>query len=317
MATEFFGWEPNPQGVEDYINDPRNKHPVFMVSAHALMRDYEQKDTMLYENLLWADPNYQRGRQLIGDCVSWGCELGCTTNMAKALRKIGRRDLFIPAATESIYGGARVEALRKQSGGWNDGAYGAAAATWVREWGIVQRKDYSAQTGNPEHDLRQYSGQRAKQWGNYGCGGAKDKGKLDELAKEFPVKTTSIVHSFDEIAAAIAGAKVPVTIASNYGTDMRRDKNGFCRWNASWGHQMVLIAVRFGARPGALCAQSWGPQVASGPKYPETMPDNIAGFTWWIPAEDCDRIAKQGDSHALGDVEGWKIDPFEWDDVWG
>jgi hypothetical protein len=42
------------------------------------------------------------------------------------------------------------------------------------------------------------------------------------------------------------------------------------------------------------------------------MPPNIQGFTWWIPAADIDRICREGDSWAIGDVEGWKIDRADW-----
>ena len=70
---------------------------------------------------------------------------------------------------------------------------------------------------------------------------------------------------------------------------------------------MVLIGVRFDI-PGALCAQSWGPNTCSGPKYPANMPDNIAGFTWWIDAKTVDQICQSGDCWGFGDFEKWKRD---------
>lgn len=314
--TGLCGWVPNPQGVEDYLNDPRNKHPIFAAAGQSVIRTYTQADTFLYEPLVQCKPGYQRIAQGIGDCVSHGAELGCTLLVAKGVLKTGNLSQFCEVATEPIYGGARVEMNNNQPGGYQDGAYGAAAARFLREFGSVFRKDYSKQTGNPEHDLRVYDAKKAKAWGNFGCGGQSDKGKLDAITREFPCKTTTQVGSFEDVAAAIAGSKCPVTIASNYGTDMVRDKDGFCRWNDSWPHQMCLIGVRFGARPGALCAQSWGPSVSRGPHFPETMPANIRGFTWWIPAADVDRICKTGDCHALGDIDGWEIDPFDWSDLW-
>lgn len=314
MAFEqLCGWIESPKDVEAYLNAPDNKYPVFSASGADLKKAYEKKDTELWSALLACEPGWQRGAQAIGDCVSWGLELAGTVLVAKNCLRTGNKKMFAQVATEPLYGGARVEVYGIKFGGWQDGANGARAAEFSRRFGMLLRKDYSGETGNKEHDLRKYSGKRAKDWGNYGCGGQFDNGKLDLLAKNMPVKTTTLVTCFDDVAAAIAGAKCPVTIASNYGTNMKRDKYGQCAWNGSWNHQMVLLAVRFGPRPAARCFQSWGPLVASGGEDPnEVIPKYISGTSWWIPADDIDRICRQGDSHAIGDVEGWKIDPFDY-----
>ena len=308
-VQKLCGWKPNPEGVTEVLNRSDNPYPDFTAATYNLRRRYadDLKDTMLYEPLVWADPNYRRGAQTIGSCVAWGAELAATLLTAKACMKSRSKKRFSEAATESIYGGCRVEALGRSRGGWSDGAYGASAAQWVKDYGILYRKDYSEQTGNSEHDLRRYDGQKEKNWGNFGNGGQSDSGKLDELARDMPLKLISQVHSFDDVATAIAISKCPVTIASDYACSMRRDSNGFCRRSGSWSHQMVLIGVRFDI-PGALCAQSWGPNVASGPHYPNSMPDNIRGFTWWIPARDVDWICRSGDCWAFGDLAKWKRD---------
>jgi hypothetical protein len=307
-------------GIERVINDPLHRHPIFGVSGRAVLDEFKPVDTFLYEPLLYCNPNYQRGAQGIGDCVAWGAELACTLLTAKHAFKLKRKSIYVEAATESIYGGSRVEAMGRATGGYSDGSYGAAAADWVKKWGVTFRKDYSADTGNPEHDLRGYSSKRAKNWGNFGCGGQNDKDALDDLAKTYPVQTISQVNNSRECAAVIAGSKCPVTIASMYGTDMVRDKNGYCKWNGSWAHQMCLIGVRFDSKgnpEGFLNAQSWGPKVASGPHYPANMPENIKGFTWWIPASDVDRICQGNDSWAYGDIDGWKIEKSNWLNIWG
>lgn len=316
MTAKYLqGWVPDSKGVEAVINDPENLHPVFSSSGRKVMDTYEHLDTFLYEPLIWAKPDYRRGAQGIGDCVSWGVELACTLLIAKAAYKARSKSRFIEASTEDKYGGARVEARGIKLGGYSDGANGSYAANFVRKWGVLQRVDYSPKTGNSEHDLRVYSSKKAKEWGNFGCGGKDDNGKLDDVARLMPVKTISQVHSAEECAAAIAGSKCPVTIASMYGTDMRRGAGGYCRWNGSWSHQMCLIGVRFakdGTPEGFLCAQSWGPNVANGEHWPDSMPENIRGFTWWIPAKDVTRICQGGDSWAIGDVDGWKIDRADW-----
>jgi len=322
MAVEqLYGWSPNPAAVESYLNAPDNKYPVFTASGAQLKREYEKKDTNLALGIVACNPNWQRGAQGIGDCVSWGLELAGTALVAKQCLRTGNKKMFCEVATEPLYGGSRVEVYGIKYGSWEDGANGAKAAEFARRYGMHLRKDHSKETGNPEHDLRKYDAKRAKQWGYYGCGGQRDGGKLDLLAKNMPAKTTTLVTCFDDVAAAIAGAKCPVTIASNYGSSMKRDKWGQCKWDGSWNHQMVLLAVRFGPRPGARCFQSWGPMVASGGEDPNESDFGkykfMSGCSWWIPASDIDRICKQGDSHAIGDIEGWKIDTFDYSQNFG
>tara|TARA_R100000808_G_scaffold24931_1_gene59471 strand:- start:1419 stop:2411 length:993 start_codon:yes stop_codon:yes gene_type:complete len=320
--TQLMGWKENRQGVEACVNDPANKHPIFSLANHKI-RNENLKDTHLWLPLLWCNPNYRRGAQGIGDCVSWGAELAATILTAKICYKRRAKGRFMEAATEPLYGGGRVEAEGISFGGWSDGSYGGAQAKFMRDWGILYRMNYSDKTGNPDHNLGEYSSRKAKNWGAYGCGGKNDGGKLDTIARDHPVKTTSLCRGFDDCARSIAVSKCPVTIASNYGCSMRRNNYGECRWNQRWPHQMVLIAVRFGSRPGCLCAQSWGPEVASGPsgdKYTDNLPGptprNILGFTWWIPADDIDRICREEDTWAIGDVDGWRPDRFKWDRLW-
>lgn len=305
-SGQIKGWVPNPQAIEESLRTGYTS--TLEDAAPSLIREYEKKDTLLTDHLLYVLPEYERGSQGIGSCVGWGIELAVTILTAKLYHKAFMRDDFAEASTEANYGGARCEARGKTFAGWEDGAFGFAAADFVKNFGVLYRRDYSVITGNPEHDLRVYDATKEKNWGAYGCGGQHDKGKLDEIARQYPVKMVSQVNSFEDVAAVIAGARCPVTIASDYGTDMRRDSHGFCRWNDRWMHQMVLVGVRFGSHPGCLVAQSWGPKSSSGPHYPSAMPANIQGFTWWVPAEDVDRIARQGDSWGIGDVAGWELD---------
>lgn len=304
------GWVPHPEVIAEKLI--QGATAPFASAAPNVLANFDRVDTFLYDHLLYVLPEYARGRQGIGSCVGWGIELAITILVAKQFHKAGVKEGFLEAATEALYGGARCEARGKTFAGWEDGAFGYAAAEFVKNFGALFRDDYSKFTGNPEHDLRQYDVTKEKNWGAYGCGGQNDKGKLDEIARRYPVKTVSQCQSFEDVAAAIAGSRCPVTIASDYGTDMRRDSNGFCRWNDRWMHQMVLIGVRFD-QPGCLVAQSWGPKSASGPHYPATMPPNIQGFTWWVPAQDIDRICRSGDCWAIGDVAGWELDTTNYD----
>lgn len=305
MATveRFFGWSPNPKGVEDWLNDPANKHPVFGLAAQPLLADVEKKTMILPEYLLKVQPSWTRISQGIGDCVSHGYEFACTLLMA-IQAVLQKRQFPAVVASEAIYGGSRVEARNQKFGGWSDGSYGAAAAKWVQQWGVVVRQDYSSTTGNPEHDLRVYSAQKAKSWGAYGCGGRADAGKLDEVARLHPVQTTSLVTTFEEAAAAIRNG-YPVPVCSNQGFTRTRDKDGFCRPSGSWAHCMCFCGVRWD-RPGLLCVNSWG-KSNSGVYYPKDLPEAIAVCSFWVDAKVCDSmLGRWKDSFALSQFVGFK-----------
>ena len=101
MSSEqsFCGWVPNPDGVDAYLVNPKNKHPLFG-AASSNVAGYDKVDTHLWELLIKCSPNYTRGAQLHGDCVSWGCELACTTLIAKQCAKV-IADIF-PMADQFI-----------------------------------------------------------------------------------------------------------------------------------------------------------------------------------------------------------------------
>lgn len=178
------------------------------------------------------------------NCTSWGMELAATTLMATQDR-LGGGQFVAEAATEPLYGGARVECAGGKPGGSRpagsqDGAVPAWCALFVKEYGVTLRLDYSRETGNPEHDLRVYSGKKAKNWGNSGCGGANDGGKLDTVAKEHPINHIAQVRNVTEAIASLNNGYA-FTMGSQAGFgQMRRDDNGICRWVDTWGHQMCL-----------------------------------------------------------------------------
>lgn len=233
------------------------------------------------------------GKQGIGDCVSWGWAHGADIHLA-VMYELGDTAKWAPAATESIYGGSRVEARGVSRGGYSDGSYGAAAAKWVSGWGIIYRQPYDGLA-----DLTDYSSSRAKSWGNFGNGGEADGGKLDEIAKEHPIKNVALVSNFSEAAQAIASG-YPVPVCSGQGFSSRRDEEGFARPSGSWAHCMCFIGVRHD-RAGLLCLNSWGPNWISGPKWPEDQPDG----SFWVDRATVDRMLSQNDSFAVSGYVGF------------
>ena len=303
-----FGYTPDPEGVARFLAEL--PQPMFRQAGAETIAQAKGIDTFLYRAANKAHlARYGRPwvveRQGIGDCVSWGWAHG--VYVAQAIDWETGRLAEPPAfpATEAIYGGSRVEARGKAegTGGWSDGSYGAAAARWVKDWGVIYRSEVGG------HDLRTYSADRAKQWGNYGNGGQGDKGKLDGIAKRHPANHVAMVSTWAEAAAAIE-AGFPVPVASMVGFESVRDQMGYARASGQWAHQMVFIAVRYqknGSPSDALlCLNSWGPRWIFGPKWPSDMPEG----SFWVTRSTVERMLGQKDSFAVGSVAG-----FGWRDL--
>lgn len=303
--AENYGYIPNPVKTAQIVSQWR--YPRLMTSFPELLV-FEERDVFLWKPLITVEPTWRRGKQLIGDCVSWGGELVCTMLMAMQHVK-GEGTWVAEGATESLYG------LRAELGdrSWSDGWYGSGCAEALQKYGICLRLDYSKETGNDEHDLREYSGEKAKQWGYYGCGGENDKGKLDAIAKQHPAKGVTQVRNAKEAAAAL-NIGCPITIASNVGFgSMRRNNDGIVRRSGSWNHQMMIGGVKyFNGEPLFRIFQSWGPNSCSGPD-PGIEDEAISGCSWWATAEDIDDILGQEDSYAFSRIEGFIAEAWDWE----
>jgi hypothetical protein len=312
-ADGDFGYHPDPDGVAAFLREL--PEPMFRQAGAETIREAKGVDTFLYRAAYKAHAAlYGRPwvveRQGIGDCTSWGWAHGVWVAQCVDW-ETGRLANPPPfPSTEAIYGGSRVEARgrpgdgRSAVGGWSDGSYGAAAARWVKDWGIVYREEVGG------HDLRVYSADRAKKWGAYGCGGQGDGGKLDAIAKRHPAQHVAMVKTFAEAAAAIE-AGFPIPVCSLVGFESVRDQQAYARASGQWAHCMVFVAVRY-AKNGSpedalLCLNSWGPRWISGPKWPADMPEG----SFWVRRSTVDRmLGSQPDSFAVGSVAG-----FGWRDL--
>lgn len=303
----LFGYEPHKDESEQFIKSlPK---PTIRDAGPQLFNAVgDEKEVLLYRALYKAyEIKYGKpfvvGRQGIGDCVSWGWAHGCDIHLA-IMYLAGDSADFKLVATESIYGGSRVEARGRTLGGWSDGSYGSAAAKWVKDYGLIFREQY------PSADLTSYSAKRAKDWGNYGNGGQGDNGKLDEEAKRSPVREVALVTTFEEAVAAIQSG-YPIPVCSMQGFSLQRDADGFARASGQWAHCMCFIGVRYGNRPGLLCLNSWGPTWISGPKYPDDMPDG----SFWVDKSTANRMLSSRDSFAVSGYDGFpfqELDHSDW-----
>jgi hypothetical protein len=315
-----FGYNPNPgesrRVIEDFGPDG-----LFSSAGEDAISKSEGRDTFLYRpamkahHALYGEP-WVVGRQGIGDCVSWGWSHAIWIALCCDW-ETGRLPMPPPlVATESIYGGSRVEARSRDGsgssavGGWSDGSYGAAAARFVRNWGVAFRENAGG------HDLTQYSADKAKNWGAYGNGGQNDQGKFDQFVKSHPAQHVAAVGTFEEAAAAIESG-FPVAVCSSQGFASVRDKDGFAQASGQWQHCQCFIAVRYkknGSPDDALlCLNSWGPDWISGGRWPDDMPEG----SYWVRRSVVERMlgGQDTDSFAVGSVGGFKWRPVshrEW-----
>lgn len=301
-TADQFGYVPQPKRTAAFVATLPGRS--LTSAAPGLFRDDDKTQVLLYRAMYKRyRSKYGRdfvvGAQGIGDCVSWGYKHGCDITLAVdcELGAAPKED-WIEAATESIYGGSRVEAHGgpPPNGGWGDGSYGGGASKFLHDYGVCFRQDY------PEFgfDLTTYSSRRAKDWGNYGNGGQSDNGRFDTEAKKHPVRNVALIVSFEEAAAAIKSG-YPVPVCSGQGFSSQRDAAGFSRPSGSWSHCMCFVGVRYD-RPGLLCLNSWGPSWVGGPKWPDDQPEG----SFWVDAEVATRMLRGQDSFALAGVGGFK-----------
>ena len=312
----MFGWTPDADGVDKIIFDANT--PVWEMTAangHEIgvcaFQSKKAEPIVLFDALRPLEPTWRRGSQKIGDCVAWGFGLAADLVVAVSIwLKAAPWEWPGVFATEPIYGGSRVEARGKKTAGYSDGSYGGAAAKWLTKWGALNRIDYSIATGNAEHNLQTYSGDRSKSWGHWGNGGRRDKNKLDEVARRRPVVNAYRVTSFDQLAAAIQNG-YPVPICSGQGLG-RRNADGFAPPRGKWSHCMTATGLRFD-KP---ITNSWGNSWGTAAPLPGVEWNEVKKCSAWVDAKTVDKMLKQNDSFALTGVDGLKRREINWREGW-
>jgi hypothetical protein len=317
---EDYGYRPDPEGVARFMAELPQPH--FREAAGEAMAKATGRDTFLYRSMLKAHRERYRkdfvvGRQEIGSCIAWGAmhTVYCAESVSWDIGEIADPPLM--PATAPIYGGSRVEARQDNPegfdgssprGGFSDGSFGAAAARWLRDWGVVYATDYP---GIFDYTVEGFSGRREKEEGAYGAGGKGDAFKVDKLAKRHPCKHVVKVEDWSELCAAVE-AGFPVTVASGQGFASSTDEWGIAEARGSWAHQMSILAVahkKNGTAPEdvALILNSWGPRWIryAGKKIAPDMPDG----SFWARRSVVERMIR-GDSWAIGRVDG-----FAWKDI--
>lgn len=302
MAAPAFGYLPDPEGAESFVATlPR---PTLASAGPDLKA--ADRDVFLYEALLACSPGWRRGSQgNVGSCVGWGASLAVDVLAACDIVWRKEPEAWLGRTIEaSVYGFSRVEARGQRSNNGGDGSTGFHAAKSVRDLGCLH---YGVDYGGvviAETDKQQ----RDREWGRDGV-----PDKLEPFAKERRCSETTLATSFAEAAAAISNG-YPVVPCSGVGFSMARDADGFCRAGGVWWHCMCFIGVRFGKRPGLLCANSWGDSNTVGKHYPDDMPEAVRNCSFWVDAEVCDRMLSGRDSYVYAGYNGFK--PTQMPDDW-
>lgn len=292
----YAGWLPDRKQT---LNFKANEQvPMFADAAKILAGSGEGKKIFLwkfFENVSHSKliPHHQT----VGDCVSQAWGLGVDFLDAIQIAH-GEGKWITKCATEPIYAGGRVEIGKGAISG--DGMHGSWAGRWCRDYGVLLRQPYL----NGKYDFTRYSGSKARKWAHF-CkkctkwgGGVPDA--LEPIAKRHPVKTITLVTSWEQARDAIYNG-YPVVICSNYGFRRRRDKDGFLIRKGKWFHSMLLAGMDdTDSRPGGLLINSWGMNWISGP----TRLDQPIG-SFWVDADTIDDMLSQDDSFALSNYFGY------------
>lgn len=317
--AKLFGYKPNPAETEWILGDP--DVPVWTLtpsdSSRIAKQNRDGNPVILFDALKAIHPTWRRGAQGIGDCVAWGFELACTIVTAVDIYHKKKPWMWKGEyATEPIYGGSRVEARGRSQGGWSDGSYGGAAAKWLTKWGALRRLNYSLKTGIAEHDLTKYDAKRAKDWGNWGCGGRPDSGKLDAVAKEFPVREAYLVTKYEDAVSAIENGW-PIAVCSGQGLG-QRNSDGFAPPRGSWAHCMCFTGVRYD-KPGLLCTNSWGNSWGTSNPFGPGLNDywaEVRKCSAWVDARTVEGMLRQQDSYVICGVDGLEPRNIDWSLGW-
>jgi hypothetical protein len=229
----------------------------------------------------------------VGSCVSFGTNTAIERTIANAIAA-GRPGQWKRVCEEVTYGGSRVEIGGGRLRG--DGSVGAWAAKFVQRYGIVTREVHG------QYDLTEYDTRRCREFGSRGV-----PTELEAVAKQHPVGAAALVRSWPEIKKANSSG-YGVAVCSGQGFSMQRDARGVARARGTWMHCMCIDGYHkdTDGREYGHVTNSWGANAHSGPVgWGDPGTD---GF--WAEARILDRMAREGDTWAFSDTDGFPVKPL-------
>jgi intein/homing endonuclease len=202
-------------------------------------------DVWVYCLEVCEDHSFIANGYAVHNCVSFGAKNATEYLQCCQILMGGQSLAWRPVFPPYYYGTGRTYVGKGQIGN-EDGSLGSWMAEAVQRYGTL----YSDEQGVPR-----YSGQVAKRWGDTNPRDDLDKWK--DVGQKYPVRSASLIRSWDDLVTAIANG-YPCTTASNVGYSMEAGRDGFHKQNASWGHQMCFIGVDDNDKdPYAIILNSW------------------------------------------------------------
>jgi len=298
---EAYGYLPDPAGAAAFAASL--PAPTFAEAAPDAIEKATPVDTFLWRAMdaahraRYGTPWKCSNQKGVGSCVAHGAAHAVYCSEAVAWSIGQRSEPPLLANQAAIYGGSRVEARGKGEGqgGYRDGSTGYHAAKWLREWGVIYKQQY------PSVDCTNSGEQLEKAWGNWGCGGEGDDGRLDNEARKVPCLHVAKVSNTDELIAALMSGH-PCTLASSQGFTRTLDADSFASPSGVWMHQMACIGYRTPAsgREGFAIVNSWGSYISyTAPRWPSDLPDGV----FWCDPKTMQRILSQGDCWVISEVK--------------
>lgn len=306
-TTKNFGWVPDTVATEKFVASLK---PVINIVSCA--EQDNNQDVLLYEPLVkqiqktknktlinrWLKKrgNYVCLRALsqgdVGSCVGNATALCISIRAAYEIEVEHDSEYFLAMGSpEGVYGLARE--VGGMLGNPKDGCCGAFAADALLNYGTLWQIVYA------NEDLTVYDESRCRQFGYRGVGDElKSEAKLHVFAK------CQRVQSAEDVWTCL-GIGAPTNVCSNVGFNSLRDDTGKCKPSGKWYHSMAVIGRRtLNGQRQFLIQNSWGDSWNQG-SYWEDMPFG----SFWIDENIMDIMAKQGDSFAYFDVQGFKTEP--------
>lgn len=208
---------------------------------------------------------------------------------------------LLPYGRSRYYAGIR---------GQGDGSFGSAFAEAMRKDGILQ--------ANLE-GLPKFSDTAGITWGRSAEYQWSDGAKIDQkwlsLSRKHLLKSTAQVKSAQQVRQALLNY-YPCTIASDWGGQMTPAVQGDppVRLNKradTWQHQMCVIGTVNHPQFGWIyyILNSWGVD-AHGQPPSNGYGEPPGGF--WVKEGDMDYIARQGDSFAFSQFDGFPAQRLDW-----
>ena len=231
----------------------------------------------------------------VHNCVAFGTARAIEYTICAEIVN-GQKEEYAKLVEEILYGGSRVE-IGGGRLGYGDGSIGAWAASFVKKYGILDRKVYG------KYDFTKYSESRCRDYGRYGV-----PNDIEPEVKKHPVKETVMVTTLEQARKALFQG-FAIAICSGQGFSMRRDSNGICRASGSWAHCMCLCGwATIGGNLYFRIDNSWGANAHTGP----TGPGSPGPEGFYAAASVVAGMLAEKDSFAFSSVEGFPMRKIRW-----